>query len=305
VSNFFKSGPMIAFYSAILFGFTLVFLDTASKAVGPFKLISYYQLAGVALLFVFSIITKKKLQVKKLIKNNKRELLEIFLLRSMGGSVLYTYGFFLTTAIKGSFFTRFEAMFVVVMGYLFLKEKISKRDLFAILAMVIGAIVLATGGDFSTLVGINLGDIMIVGGGLLLSYTFVSAKRIKNVDPISITFLTMLLGGTAMLLLLPILNGSFGIGGLDNALQILGVTFFTTSGMLLFYKALEKTKAWVVGAILSIQTVVAAIISYLFLNQTLTTIQTAGALVVLVMSVYVTYRSAENDAGLKGKNTQK
>jgi drug/metabolite transporter (DMT)-like permease len=285
------SGPMIAVVAAVLFGIGLVFMDIGSKSVGPFKLLAYSQIIGAVLIYIFTKITKKKMKIKKLFSLYKKEVFEIFVFRSIIGQMAMLYGFFLTTAIKGSFFTRFESIFVVIMGFIFLGERINKKEIFAILMVTVGAILLATNGNFTNFTSVNTGDILIVLSVLAFSYTFISGRKIKEVSPITTTFVTSLIGGIAVLLLLPILGESIMINTINDVLIIGGFSIVFTSGMLLFYDSLTKAKAWIVGAILSIQTVVAALIAFLFLEQTLMPIQLIGAIVVLAMSIFITYQS--------------
>jgi drug/metabolite transporter (DMT)-like permease len=294
MNKFFKSGAALALYSSIFIGIALVILEVGTKTIGPLTTLAYVQTIGGIFLIALALLTNQKIEVRKLFSKYKKETIEIILTRNILGQVFIFYGFSLTVAIKAGFLTRFEPIFVAILGFIFLGEKIRKRGITAILVLIAGAVLLSVQGNFSQIGGANLGDILVVLAMVFTAYSFIPARKIKDVNSITITAVSSLIGGAIIFLMLPITNSNIIVTSLESWALIIGMAFmFNTVALYLYYIALKTTKAWVVASVISVQAVVSAALAYLFLNQTLSTLQIIGALIVMGASIFVTYESMQ------------
>jgi drug/metabolite transporter (DMT)-like permease len=291
--SFFKSGGMIAFYSSIAIGLAYVLTEIASKEIGWIKMLVYLQLMGAIFLAGIALFRGKKLEIKKAIEN-KKYILETAVFRNILGQALFFVGFSMTISMKAVFLTRFEPIFVAIMGVLLLKEKIRKRGMTAIILLVVGSIVLSTGGELVGFSESSIGDLLVVAAMLSFAYSYIATRKIKNVNSVTVAFVTSIIGGLAGFVLLLLSGQSLWIDSLYHW-QVLIAYAFLFNGLAIYwyYAALRRTKAWVVASILSFSSVIGAVVAWYFMGQELTPVQWVGALIVLGASLFVTYESLE------------
>jgi drug/metabolite transporter (DMT)-like permease len=284
------SGEMLSILSAIFIGISIPIGVVAAKSIGAFQAAVYIPLVSLVFLLAISIATKNKIEIRKMFRDHFKDTISMILSRPIFGDIILLYGFSLTTAIKASFMARLEPVFVAILGYMFLKDKISIRQTSLIFLMISGAFLLSTGGDVKSITQTQIGDILVVIGTLVISYSYIPAKRIgKNIDPLTTTITNNLAGGLILFPVMLILQINPFTINLDNFWIIVARALtFSVLGLSLLFAALKKTKPWIVSSLISLSAVVGAMIGYFFLNESIGTIQIAGAAVILVSSYLMT-----------------
>ena len=283
------TGELLAVLSSVFIGLSIPIAVLASKEIGVFQVTAYTSLLSVIFLVTLSVIVREKIQFKKALTKHFKDSISIVILRPIIGSLLLIYGFSLTTAIHSSFMMRLEPIFVVIMSYIFLKDKVSPKQISLILLMILGAFLLSTSGSIELITQTQIGDLFVVLSLLFFSYAYIPAKRIgKEINPMTITIVNNLIGGSVLFLIMFFLPINQFPVNLGNAWLLFGyVISFSVIGLYLYFAALRKTKPWIVSSLLSLSAVVGATIGYLWLNETINSIQIIGAIIILISSYLI------------------
>jgi drug/metabolite transporter (DMT)-like permease len=283
------SGEILAILSALFIGFAIPIGVQASKEIGAFQVTVYSSLISAIFLLILSFITSEKIQIKKSLTRYFKEISSITISRSIIGNLLLFYGFSLTTAIHSAFMLRLEPIFVVPLSYIFLKDKMSLKQIILIVIMIFGAFLLSTSGNIETATQIQIGDLLIVLSLLFYAYSYIPVKRIgKEISSMSITFINNLVGGIVLFFIMLFLPFNFLTVNSSNVWLLLSyVILFSVIGLYLYFASLRKTNPWIVSSLLSLSSVIGALISYLWLNETLSTIQIIGSGLILITSYFI------------------
>ena len=281
-------GILLAFISAIFIGFAYPFNAVVVRAVGPLLTAVIVGFLTTILFTAWLKLTGKKLMFKEMLKKYRKEVLSISVLRMSIGVILLFFGLKLSTATNAGFLSRFEPLFVLLIGAILLKRKLSLRSLALTSVILIGAFLMSTGGSIATFSQAQLGDIMLAAAVFFFAYVyFPSAKLSRKFGPLRVIALTALIGSFVVLPFMLAFT-SFEPIEITNHLiySFIGYMIsFPIVGFILWYKALETIKEWIVSMILSIAAVSSAILAYFWLGEVLGTIQMLGAGVILVASI--------------------
>ena len=212
-------------------------------------------------------------------------LFERFIIAS---GILLVFGVSLTLAIRSVFLVQLEPAFVFAWSVLLLKEKVRKSKLFLIATLVIGAFLVTTGGNLNVFESVMLGDMLIIIALVLLSHSYLaSAKLMKYSNPLKLYFGFAVCASPVYfvlaLLFLPL--SAFIISGYNLFLIAVASLLFNLMGLPLWLICLKRLKPWVLASSLIVQTLAGAVLSFLWLGQTLTAVQLIGGALVLI-SVY-------------------
>ena len=283
------TGELLAILSSIFIGISVPIAVVASREIGVFQVTAYTSLLSVIFLVALSIIAREKIQFKKALTKYFKYSISIVIARPIIGSLLLIYGFSLTTAIHSSFMMRLEPIFVTTMSYIFLKDKVSLKQISLIILMIIGAFLLSTSGSIELITQTQIGDLFVILSLLFFSYAYIPAKKIgKEINPMTITIVNNLIGGFALFLIMLFLPINPLSVNFDNAWLLFGFVFsFSVIGLYLYFAALRKTKPWIVSSLLSLSAVVGAAIGYFWLNETINSIQILGAFIILISSYLI------------------
>jgi drug/metabolite transporter (DMT)-like permease len=283
------SGEFLATLSAIFIGLSVPVAVLASREIGVFQVTTYSSLISVIFLIAISIVAKEKIQFKKSLTKHLKDSMSIVIARPVIGSLLLVYGFSLTTAIRSSFLMRLEPVFVTIISYVFLKDKINFKQISLILLMVFGAFLLSTSGNIESISQMQIGDLFVILSLLFFSYAYVPAKRIgKEIGPMTITIVNNLIGGFILFLIMLFLPiNPFPINSTNAWLILSYVLSFSVVGLYLYFAALRKAKPCIVSSLLSLSAVVGATIGYMWLGESIDAIQIIGAFIILASSYLI------------------
>ncbi|MDP3065585.1 MAG: DMT family transporter, partial [Methanobacteriaceae archaeon] len=131
---------------------------------------------------------------------NKKDYVILFITALLGTVVaplLYLNGLNLTTAVNASLLLIVEILFVIIIGVLFLKEHINRKDSFAFLFIIVGTIFLVTQGQAENFsISLDLGSLLIIGAAFFWSIDTTLSKLLSyKGDIILITALKSSIGG--------------------------------------------------------------------------------------------------------------
>ncbi len=221
----------------------------------------------------------------------------------VGGSfafLLFFSGLQLTTAGHSAFLQKTLPIFVAVFAYLFLKEKISKKQVYAMLIMFAGMVVIFSDTINPAIFWLDprLGDVLIVLATILwAAETVISKKAMINGETnFMVSFARMFFGGLILFgvvvlsgkttLLLSITSAQLANICISVILLFLYVYFF--------YSSLRLINASKAAVMLLLAPVLSVIFGIMMLSEPLTVVQIVGSALILVGAYLAAKLKSEN-----------
>ena len=280
-------GLLFAILSPFFTSVSAIFKAGGVKIFDPITFLVISSAMGAVLLIAFARIFKEKFSFEK-IKKHKKDLFLSILLRGVLGELFLTLGLSQTEAIKAIFLSKIEVYFVLIISWIFLKEKIQSKHFLLLIIHVIGAIILSTGGKFQTLQA-HLGDFFIVLAVFFFacSYTF-SKKTATNIGSVYSNAISLTISA---IIFLPFMLRPIAFKHFDSQTGwIYLVTFvilFNVLGLTFWFISLKHVKAWIVSSLRYIGPVLGAPAAYFVLGETLNPMQIFGAIIVITTSLLI------------------
>lgn len=269
--------------SMAIFGTLGVF--TRNIAVSSGELALYRAILAAALIFVYLIVTKQKIDFRSI----KKELLLLLLSGiAMGINWILLFEAYKYTTISAATLSYYFAPVIVtaVCPILF-KEKLSGKQMVCFLMSTLGLVLITGIGDLSDgndFIGILFG----LGAALFYAIVILLNKFIKNVEGIPRTFLQFL---SAIIVLIPyvIMTSGVTLGKLNLTgwANLLIVGFIHTGITYCMYFSSLKALPGQTAAILSyVDPLVAVLISVAILGETMTIWQVIGGILILGFTLW-------------------
>lgn len=243
----------------------------------------------VGIFVAFSLVKKSG---SSLIGNNKK----LLILRSAFGLLGIAAYFYALANMKLSdavILNKMSPFFVMVFAALFLKEKISKKQLIALVTAALGAILVIRPGFDSNLIPSLIALMSSVFAGI--AYTLVRQLR-KTDSAATVVFYFSFFSTIAMIPFM--LSGSFVIPTAVQALALLALGLFAAAAQLFMTNAYRHAEA----GELSIYTYANIVFSSIFglvLFQEIPDLFSAVGAVLIISAGYLNYRAKEKEAAEK------
>lgn len=272
------------FFSSI----ATIFKAGAAKSLSPVVVWGLGSILGSLILFTLGYVLKQKISFDK-IKYNWKSFFSLIVLRTILGEFFFTLGLSQTLAVKAIFFTKIEPYFVILLAWIFLKEKISLRHFSLLSVHLLGAVVLSTGGNIE-IAKAQVGDIFIILGMAFFAGSYFFANRLsKDVGSITTNAVSMGIGSIIifpfMIFFSPfekIFSSSAGFIYL-----VIYVILFNVISLTLWFASLKSIKGWVVSALRYVGPVLGAPFAFVLFKETLNFAQIIGALIVIITSFLI------------------
>jgi drug/metabolite transporter, DME family len=278
-----KIGPIIFIaISAALWGMIAIFVRKLAE-------IGFSPMEIVALRVVIAAVMLGVIGVFKFPSQMKIRFWDIRLFIGTGvfSIVLFNWCYF--TAIKqmnlsfAVILLYTSPAFVVVLSYIFLKEKMDIRKFISVIGTILGCVLIA-GVNLGDTASINLTGILIglgAGFGYAL-YSIFGKFALKKYPPFTVTFYTFLV---ASIILLPF-SGLWEKGSLlvNEDVVIFGIglgLFPTVIAYFLYTKGLEKIESSKAAIVATVEPVVATLLSVFFYEESFGFVQFIGSLFIL------------------------
>ena len=241
---------------------------------------------GGGLLF-FYCVYKKELNTKNL------NLKSMFFAIISGVFIVFNWvllfkSFQLSSITIGNVSYYLQPIFLVILGVLFLKEKVSLTQWGFILLTTLG-VILTANLQLSQLDASNylfLGMLAAIAAGLLYSFATLIIKYVDGITPSLLTLIQLLLGSV---ILLPAVDFSHFYQISNNAwtnIFIIGV-IHTSLAYILYYQSLKKVNIMFIAIISYLDPIVAIFSDVIFFNRHLGMIQYLGILLTFIGSYFV------------------
>lgn len=293
-------GYISALTVALLFGIWFSLDKTLLGYLHPFTLAALTYLIASAFLFIinFSPIRERLLDFinqKSEVENyiTRKEYLILFLTAVFGSLIapaLYLSGLFRITAVNAAFLANAGIIFIIILGVLFLKEKVKKKDFIGFAFLLVGAVFLSTNNFQNLYFNQSLfGSILVIAASFFWSMDTILSKFLsykRNI--IFLTALKSLIGGSILFIISLFMGLSFTLPP-DKVPLLLFIGLVCLSFSLpLIYFAIRFIGSTRTGSIFSLSSLFGAITAFLVLGEPLTLLQLFFG-ILMIAGVYILY----------------
>jgi drug/metabolite transporter (DMT)-like permease len=192
----------------------------------------------------------------------------------------------LTTASKTALFINSSPVFVVLLAAIFWRERFGRRQLAAMSVALAGVVITSTRLEFSRFSAVNVGDVLCLIVGLSWALFILLSKRLtKRYQPYEMA--QALYFWTAVMTL-PLLGFEDVRFEWRAALPLLYLTIFPTIlGYFLYLKGVRSVSSLAASIVILIEVVVAFVISYFFLGESFSPLESVGVAMVMAGVIMV------------------
>lgn len=248
----------------------------------------------VASFFLLLILSLRKGGLPKL---SFKQFIGIFCL-AVTGVVLYNIAFFeglrYIEASRASVIIAMNPIFIAGLSSLFFKESMNTKKVIGIVVSVVGAMMIVTKGNFSSIFshGLGTGEMFIlVCVFSWVAYSLIGKHLLQNLSPMITTCYASIVGMFILFVL------SCYEGGISNVITLslsawIGIAYLgifgTVLGFVWYYDGIKKIGASKSGLFINIVPVSAVILGHFLLGEPLTNILIAGMILVIIGVLLVT-----------------
>lgn len=287
-----QKGVLLVLLTAVISGASIFANSILAQPTDAFVFTALKN-ASVAVLIISIIFLSKNFQeIKSLTRRQWRNLA---LIGAIGGSIpflLFFYALKLTSALNAAFLHKSMFLFVALLAAVFLKERLDKKFLIAILAMFAG-IILLFGLKISSF---GFPDLLILLAVVFWSIEVVLSKHVlKELSGNTVVFGRMFFGSLIMLSFLFATQRTELLFSLTTP-QIAGIaitTLFLLAYNITWFNGLKHVNAAFAAAILSLGLPITAALSAVFQGKQLFLADFAGYAVIIAAVFALSYFSSK------------
>jgi len=281
-----KKSLLLVLATAFISGISIFLNKFALAKINPFLFTTCKNF--IVMLFLFSILFLKK-EFPKFKSFSKNTWLKLILVGFIGGGIpflLFFYGLKLTIASKAAFIHKTLFLWVSAMAFIFLKERLTKKQIISVLFLLVGAFLLIS----PSFLEINVGDLLILLATLFWSVEQILAKSVLKMEEISgtiVAFCRMFFGLFIMIPFVVLTNNftpifSFGI---NEVIWILFTSVLLLGYVFTWYNGIKKIEVSKATAILLLGSVITTMLNaiYAFKIQPIALI----ASMIIILSLYI------------------
>src|SRR3989344_4812627 len=280
-------GTLLVFLTALISGFSIFANKIFVATIDPLVFTAIRALAIGAIFFILSL-SYNHWKIKKFTSVSWKYLLSIGII---GGGIafwLFFSGLQLTTSSRSGFIHKTLPIYVTILAFIFLKEKITKKQLLALGISIVGLIVLL----YSTITpsqlwnNPQLGDLLIFGATILWGVENILARKamIKGENNFIVSFSRMFIGGLFLAGVILILGKASLFLALNSTqwLYILISTLILFGYVLTYYWGIKCINVSKGASILIISPVITLVLGVIFLGEPAPLMQVIGSIVILI-----------------------
>jgi len=277
-----RSALVMLILSSVLWGGSFVSVKIGLEYINPYDF-AFLRLGSAALILLAVLGTRRGFESTAL---KEPSVWVLGLLNGMGFTLQFV-GLLYTTAAKTALLVDLDVIVVAMLSWRMFGESFGKRKQLGVLLGVLGALLITTNGDLSTLAQGELeGDILVFIAGLIWAVFIVLHKRVqlrKSRNVIEMSATVMAATALALLPMALLLGGrDFGSIGMKGwewvAISALVCTVLPYALWVSALKAVTATIAAVVGLL---EVVSAMVLSTMLLGETYTSVTLLGAILIL------------------------
>ena len=278
-------GPLLVFLGACCLSFGGLIVKSFEGAT-LWQILFWRSLFFIIVVSIFLLTTYKKNVFSAFKKSGFPGLLGGIILSC--GFCGYVFAMYNTTVANTNFIIQTQTIFLVIFGYFFLKEKISKTTLISIILAVSG-IILMVGSSLSS--GQMLGNIVAFTMPLSFAFLILIVRKYPNVDMLPL----QLIAGICAMIIGYIVAGKVNISAHDIFLGFLAGFFQVGFGFILITIGARNTPSAMVGIIMVTEAVFGPLWAWLFAGENPQFIVLIGGSIVIFAVLLQFYTSLKTE----------
>ena len=273
-----QRGVLFAVSASLMFGLSPVFARLVLDSVNVETMNVLFTAFAILCFVVAFGVFHKAAYVRSILRSWRSVgLMSLF---SAAGSLLYTYGIFLYGPVNAAFLVQFTAVFTILFGVIFFKERFTRLEAAGIVLAVVGVFVLAYGNLSLEVVS----TLVLLGAALLFaSANSLSKAYVKKVNPVALA------GGNSIFMFLLIFTFTVLTGKLETAFPsitlvyaFLGSITGVVLSFVLFFKALQVYAVSKTATIRTVEPFLTAIFSFIILALPTTVNQLLAGIMIVI-----------------------
>jgi len=248
-----------------------------------------FTLAGLLLLLLSRIVRKEKLQLSR---TQWTSLIMLGILQTGLQYMFFYVGVANTTGVKGSIMNATTTFFSVVLAHFIYKnDKLSRNKIVGCLLGFVGVIIVNLHTDLLTFSFSFTGEGFIIIAALVFSVTALYAKRLTaTIDVLIITGVSLFVGGLVLTLLGLLLGGRVNHFTLESTSNLIYLALLSSVAFCLWNMLLKYNKVGKVSVYNFLIPVFGALLSALFLGETILELKNLAALLFVSVGIYLVNR---------------
>jgi len=291
-------GTALAFIAAIISGFAIFANKIFIISIDP---LVFTALRALIIGFMFLVLSlfNNKWSFKGFRKVSWKYLFAIGIIGGGAAFFLFFSGLKLTTSGSAAFLQKTLPLYVTIFAFIFLKEKITRKQLLALLAMSTGTIVLSFGGIAPSNLWTNpsFGDFLVICATILWGIENVISRKamISGESNFVVSFARMFFGSLFLFGILLISNNLSSLFTLTQIqwLYILISTTILFGYVLSYYWSIKYINVSKASTILLISPIITMLLGSTFLSEPTTVIHILGSLIILIGAYFISNIKSE------------
>ncbi len=285
--NNYSKGISTALLSVLALSSYSILAKILLENLTPETLAGFSQFFSViAILLFFGFFPEIK-KIHRLPEKNVLYLIVVAFLAAAIAPLLLFNGLQETTATNAIILGRLEAVFVGIISFLWLKERVTKYQIFGIILMFLGVVLIVTQ-NFTNTFTTNHGDLYIIASALIWALSVCLFK--KNLHRVSPELVVLIRNGVGAMfffiiipLLIPIQHEFSALLNKEVLIPLLIFSLFViVFGQLMWYKTLELIPATIASSTSLLAPLIGVILAVLILGETLYTHHFIGGAAILI-----------------------
>ncbi len=261
-----EKGIHYALLTALISGFSIFAAKIVITTMDPLVFTTLKNLLVAVVLTIGLAGSPIRKQLSHLTMKQWNHLLLIGLIGGGAPFALFFTGLGMTTAVNGAIIHKTLFIWVGIMAYIYLKERINRWQIAGYLLVTAGALWMGSPRGFS----FGTGELMIFAATLLWSVEHMIAKKILSHVPAEIVAWARMTFGVIFLIVLLGIQGKTAIALNLTSPQLMGVLLgglFLCGYVLSWYKALASAPASMVSLVLASSPVMTSLLTALFITK--------------------------------------
>lgn len=248
-----------------------------------------FTLAGLLLLLLSRIVRKEKLQLSR---PQWTSLIMLGILQTGLQYIFFYVGVANTTGVKGSIMNATTTFFSVVLAHFIYKnDKLSRNKIVGCLLGFVGVIIVNFHTDLLAFSFSFTGEGFVIIAALVFSVTALYAKRLTaTIDVLIITGVSLFVGGLVLTLLGLSLGGRVTHFTLESTSNLIYLALLSSVAFCLWNMLLKYNKVGRVSVYNFLIPVFGALLSALFLGETILELKNLAALLFVSVGIYLVNR---------------
>lgn len=291
-----KKGIYLIFITVVFSGLANFFNKFGLEALGK-DAYQYTALKNLAAATILSLFVFMPFIWGRLTSIAKQDWLRLILIALIGGSIPFLFffkGLSMTSAVNASFIHKTLFIWVAILAWPILKEKITYLQLTALGVLLVGNFIFS--GFYQLSFGVA--ELLILLATILWAVENIISKIVlKNLDSLTVAWARMFIGSLFLLVFLLTTGGINGLFSISTSQMgwLALVSVLLTGYVITWYGALKRLPVTVVASVLVLASPITTLLNSVFITHQLDGNKIIGGALIIVGVVMIwNFRKIEN-----------